>query len=533
MRRWVILAALGCALAAAASAHAAPGDLDPTFGEFGQVVMEDAGYSESTASDLLIEPRGKILVTGFTRNGATVFRFRRNGAVDRSFGDAGQRSIDLGYVFDEQEIPVARQPDGKLVIGLEYDSGPPRLALIRLRRDGDLDPTFGRGGIVKSGVKLGQFRWAIDVDLTGSGRIVVAGPTPGSSPSGPGAGFRVARFLPDGGIDESFGGNGVVDVPGAEYSFATQVLALGRGSVAVGGEIDQTPTVMMLDRSGDLDRRFGGEGRTRAGGMFLEDLDLDAHRRILAAGGFNGGEFVARLTPRGVPDSSFSGDGTFQFQPPPYGHLGALDTGPDGRIAVAGVRDNSAAVTYLRSSGEVAASFGNGGTALTSYGDQYAEATAVEIQRDGKVVTAGETSKCEFRSCSYRLTLTRYLVDAGRRDRDGDGFGDGHDDCPDAAAESRRGCPLVDRKVSLVRHAGVFEGRVRSDEAACVRASEVRVMLARRGRDRLVGASSPSHHGEYAIESDRRAGRFYAELPARRLGRVGICAPGRSRMLNR
>jgi uncharacterized delta-60 repeat protein len=67
---------------------------------------------------------------------------------------------------------VAVQPDGKIVVaGARF--------LARYLDDGTLDPDFGNGGIVTTGVDTAFFGDAIDVALQPDGMIVVAGVTSG------------------------------------------------------------------------------------------------------------------------------------------------------------------------------------------------------------------------------------------------------------------------------------------------------------------------------------------------------------------
>jgi uncharacterized delta-60 repeat protein len=80
-------------------------------------------------------------------------------------------------------------------------------ALVRLRRNGSLDPTFGNGGIAVSNVGYGVHALALDR----RGRIVTVGRTTSLLD------FVVARFLPDGRRDRRFAATvtdfGSVDTP--------------------------------------------------------------------------------------------------------------------------------------------------------------------------------------------------------------------------------------------------------------------------------------------------------------------------------
>jgi uncharacterized delta-60 repeat protein len=532
-------------LAVAAPALAAPGDLDPAFGSFGRVVFNP--QEDSTAEDLLIRPDGKLVVIGGESGfGPTVFRFLPDGELDPSFGAQGR--VALG-AFGTGDGPgsIVRQDDGKLLVVLREGIDPFTVALVRFNADGSYDSSFGDGGIARSNVSLARFPSDVAVDVQDDGDIVVAGPAPCGCPLGAGGGLLVARFLPDGTIDDSFGDGGSTVIPGDEGSWATSVLALPDGRVAAGGTLfgpvnglRGVATVAVLEDSGAPDPAFSGDGVATANlpyyGQEARDLVEDSRGRILITGGGHSNGFVTRFTGRGRPDRSFGRAGNVIFNG--MGTFNALTLLQNGGIVAVGDRNEQfyreQELEVYRRNGELAGAYGVGGVVRTSFGGDAASAAAVDVQSDGKVVTVGTTFKYADNrggDTEEDLALARFLVDKGASDRDADGFRDPHDGCPTAPARRHDGCPLVGRRVSVHHHNGAFVGRVRSSNAACVRASEVRILEDRRGPDRLVGASSDLHHGEYSVESELRSGRFHAELRAETVSRVGFCEPARSRAL--
>ena len=122
-------------------------------------------------------------------------------------GPAGAAPGDLDPTFGTDGIAqtdvgsgtgandLVLQPDGKIVlVGSPPYGG--NMALARYLPDGSLDPTFGSGGIV-----VGPPGTANAVALQADGDIVVAG-------SGANFMFTLARFLPDGSPDLGYGVNG-------------------------------------------------------------------------------------------------------------------------------------------------------------------------------------------------------------------------------------------------------------------------------------------------------------------------------------
>src|SRR5438093_1317674 len=69
---------------------------------------------------------------------------------------------------------------------------------------GDLDPTFGTGGIVRTDL-TGRYDAGTALALQRDGRLVAVGRADTSTPD-----FGVVRYRPDGTLDPSFGNRGLV-----------------------------------------------------------------------------------------------------------------------------------------------------------------------------------------------------------------------------------------------------------------------------------------------------------------------------------
>ncbi len=203
------MAILLAALAVGAPACAAPGDLDPSFGQGGRVQVQ-------TNPGCL---RGCVEFGG-------------------SYADA-----------------LALQPDGGIVLGgdndyigapVPYSERTPG-ALVRLLPDGTLDTSFGgTGGIVDTPFAVGQ----IDSDALG-GLAVLGGAEGGM--------LGVARYTATGTLDGSFAPQGVLRIPQPQGSQEEQRDAQGRIVVLA------APTPFKIDvvrytALGALDARFGRGG---------------------------------------------------------------------------------------------------------------------------------------------------------------------------------------------------------------------------------------------------------------------------------
>ncbi len=94
----------------------------------------------------LVQPDGKILVSGFSANGTNndfaVARYNADGSLDTSFSGDGMLSTAIGSGDDIGQSMVL-QPDGKiLVTGQSHNGVDKDIALVRYNADGTLDLTF-------------------------------------------------------------------------------------------------------------------------------------------------------------------------------------------------------------------------------------------------------------------------------------------------------------------------------------------------------------------------------------------------------
>ena len=110
----------------------------------------------------------------------------------------------------------APERDGGIVVAGEGDC---RYAgcfvLARYRPDGSLDPGFGEGGVVRTPFGLLHGAQAFDVSIMPDGRIVAAGFVQKGGDGKDSSYFAVARYLPDGRLDQSFSRDGRARVDSA------------------------------------------------------------------------------------------------------------------------------------------------------------------------------------------------------------------------------------------------------------------------------------------------------------------------------
>jgi uncharacterized delta-60 repeat protein len=70
---------------------------------------------------LAIQPNGKILVAGYMHNGSNfdfaVYRYNSNGTLDTAFSGDGMVNVNFGSGPEDLATDLVLQPDGKIVVG--------------------------------------------------------------------------------------------------------------------------------------------------------------------------------------------------------------------------------------------------------------------------------------------------------------------------------------------------------------------------------------------------------------------------------
>jgi uncharacterized delta-60 repeat protein len=208
------------------------GLLDASFDGDGWVT---AGFSqeEDYATSLLVQPDGRILVGGVARPGGSWYyalaRYNMDGSLDPSFDGDGTRIVtemQCGYVHSHT---LALQPDGKMIVVCN-SADTSDFILARINPDGSLDAGFGEAGLVRT--DWGGLESPTCLALQPDGKIIAAGFV---TAHGSGYSFILARYHPDGSLDESFGyyGQVMTDIAPQDYAYA---LALQRdGKIVLAG----------------------------------------------------------------------------------------------------------------------------------------------------------------------------------------------------------------------------------------------------------------------------------------------------------
>jgi uncharacterized delta-60 repeat protein len=164
--------------------------------------------------------------------------------LDTTFGDGGIVTTEFAPHPGGCANAVAIQRDGKIVAAGTQHNGTFQFALARYQHNGTLHPTFGnRGKVTTKFNKPSSEVHAIAIDR--AGRIVAVGevmthrlprgPFPGGVPYL--TDFAVARYLPNGRLDDSFGLDGTTTTDIGRNDSADVVAIQPNGKLIAGGSV--------------------------------------------------------------------------------------------------------------------------------------------------------------------------------------------------------------------------------------------------------------------------------------------------------
>lgn len=421
-RRRVLRAAALVLLTGWPVLSARDGDLDSSFATAG-ILCETRGIGW----DIAAHPSGRVLLAGKGFN-FTAACYTREGVPDPAFA-GGVADIDLPG-SGEEPYAMALQPDGRVLLGGFCDGIRQDFALVRLRMDGLPDPEFGGDGIVTMDL-AGQVDAIRSLWVQPDGAILAAGTAGTTLPWN----VALARYRTDGGLDSTFGTDGIVITELSAYSDAWEVRGDPAGRILVCGWVHNTASglteaILLRYRSdGVPDPDFGDAGLVRlrpadppAGDCEARALALQGDGRIIVAGIAHTRIFVAAVDGAGVPDPAFGPDGTGWL-------LYDVDVGADvanalavdgaGRILIAGHGDDPASgkrdahLARVTAEGRIDSSFATNGIARVNFfregsytSDDFCYGMA--IQSDGRVLIGGRAGVYG----EYRFAAARFMADS-------------------------------------------------------------------------------------------------------------------------
>ncbi|MCC7367328.1 MAG: hypothetical protein IT306_02835 [Chloroflexi bacterium] len=383
--------------------------VDTAFGAAGMARLSLDGNARFMA--VAIAPDGGIFAAGFITVGGdqamAVARLTPAGTLDSTFGTNGIASVNVSPgKTGELARSVVLQNDKILISGpIERDvsaagdaARDTDIAVVQFDRRGQLDPSFGQGGIARIDLGTGRVTtgttfvgdtsWGMDA-MRG-GRIIVFGSKLADGPDRTDTDYVVVGLTSNGALDPEFGANGMVVVDlNKSGDSPRNIIVQGDAKIVTSGYSSSggvvRPVLIRLSANGILDPSFGDGGiatDTVLPGV-TEAYNVTRHGSDYVAAGYGRGadanekvDLVAyRFHGDGKRDLNFGiGDGVTRINiaddDDRARNILAL---PDGRLVAVGSGKRTASdidgmVVLLAQNGKLIEEFGEGGKLITDIG---------------------------------------------------------------------------------------------------------------------------------------------------------------------
>lgn len=347
---------------------------DSTFDGDGRQILRQPPFDGPPISSATVArqlPDGKILVLGGAGDGtgrstAYVSRFLPDGQLDLAYGGGAFRPRK----FFISGMPRFRTPADQFVSSAAVSVSPEGAALFAMdtqatvvASDGAVTPFRYQGFYNWEGPRVVPVAThalldAYGTDRLADGRFIVAGTTAEPKRQDTGA-LAVARVLPGGEADTSFGGDGVVELPTLRGRDAL-VAATADGGAFVAAHRSGGSNVIRLRGDGSVDPGFGVGGRLKLSGRVSELLPA-SNGDLLAAGPCA----LRRFRPDGTPDLPFTSRAVAALRQPGTLSRAPLDVTPQpggSWLVKGGDMGSPTRLVRLRADGSQDMDFGEGGS---------------------------------------------------------------------------------------------------------------------------------------------------------------------------
>ncbi|HET7310773.1 MAG TPA: delta-60 repeat domain-containing protein [Mycobacteriales bacterium] len=438
----LLLLPLGVPSSVAVAATVHEGDFDAGFAQAGRVRTAFVSGGNDEAHAVAVAPDGKIVVAGKTFDAATgdyamgIVVYNPDGTLDTAFSHGGLKAVGFGNGTESEAHAVLVQPDGKILVAGAATGVPAgHFVIARLTPTGGLDTTFDTDG-----VKVFELNGSGGINalaLQPDGKIVAVGPT---APTGR-LDFAVVRLKPGGAFDGTFGTGGEVTTGfGTDADIPTAVVVQTDGKIVVGGHSDYPGTSSVIEWAvniarylpgGGLDSSFGTGGKTTTDlstdtDEFLAGMALLPDGRLVAAGyrtdtaGSAQGGLLLRYSSAGALAPSATAPDAGWVLKTAFSQINALVRQRDGKLVAVGTFANTGSSFVVgRYNVDFAPDphFAGDGEESVPFGAQgFDDAYATALQRDGKILIAGRTYTGVFTPSAggdiYNFATARLIGDA-------------------------------------------------------------------------------------------------------------------------
>lgn len=301
----------------------AASQIDTSFGQEGYS-LQDFKIGDDEAFAIAVQDDGKILVAGYSSNGAVkdliVSRFSADGTLDADFNAAGVFTTSLGN-GDTIGRSLIVQEDGNIIVSGSTFDGTAKVVVLRVTSEGYLDTSFASDGYVVLPVNDGEI---VDTDaqLTDSGSIVVSATI---APETASSYAYFAKFDTEGQLDPTFGTDGQSSYKDdANDVRMNSITVLSDGKILAGGSFGEGTVaqagLLQLNTDGTIDTSYadGGKAALSLDGTssVINSIVPDSDGNVIVAGAVNNGEydeaFVGVINADGTAESDFGTSGIYK-----------------------------------------------------------------------------------------------------------------------------------------------------------------------------------------------------------------------------
>ncbi|MDQ4120955.1 MAG: hypothetical protein M3209_05875 [Acidobacteriota bacterium] len=381
------------------------GALDASFDEDGIVVTQmstnpdeirSLAYqfgNNSTIPDRIVAAGGRFSF------GFAVARYNLDGSLDATFDSDGKLSLNISGYATGVLIQSSGINTRRIVLCGYNTSGDSNFIVARLNANGTYDTTFDADGVAIASFSTnhdyarGCVFQSGKIGVVGSSNSIVSGQINVDS--------AIARFNTDGSLDATHDADGkrTDDFGNSGSAIATSAAIQTDGKILVAGYdlgILDTSGVLRFNADGSLDNSFDADGRVRGFQTYAKALAIQMDNKIVVAG-----TTESSLTQSDFNYTRFNADGTIDgaasasLNASDFGN--ALAVQSDGKIIVAGATFPTAgnadfALARHFPTGALDGSFDADGKAITDFGTNNDQTSAIAIQADDKIVVAGYVS---------------------------------------------------------------------------------------------------------------------------------------------
>ena len=391
-----IFALVGCGGGSSNSdvASLVSGSLDKTFANNG--VKTDGGANIDYINYLKCKADNSILTAGATykSNGESdsiLSQYDNSGALDNGFANSGK--MISGLSNDDEVKKLATDSNGNIYL-VGYSStnsnGDNEFMLAKFKPDGNIDNSFGNSGMVKE--------WIIGDIIKGRAiavhnNYIIVGSVNKTQKQ-----VTISKYDFNGNIDFNFGigiggsNNNDIDI--------NDLVIDSSGNTYIVGWIqnsDKDIEIIKLKPNGQLDASFNNSGVKTIDSGNGDDkgmaIKLDNSGHIIVAGISNQYMFLARLNSDGSLDTGFGNNGMIVYNKESMAYDIALDSNENilvtGTIVNTNTWESVMSIWKYDITGNLVTSFGNNGVAKFDTGRHNNAGYAIDIDGNGKIVVGG------------------------------------------------------------------------------------------------------------------------------------------------